>query len=395
MDQINKAYTVIIPCFNAENWINRTLENALAQSLPPQEIIVVDDASTDGSLDILHAFAARHSQVRLIENTRNCGPAGARNLALEAAETQWVLFLDSDDEIAPSLASACLERLDWLREERGGQWVLSSTAYYLVDADDRKLAPVPIRWQQVEAVGTFGWLLVRNPIITSGAMVQRAMILESGGFDGTVSPAEDYDMWLKLSRKGGFAYVDEVLANIRRHSGNISARLKLMLARERMILEQYDPAVMASAILRRKLPKARNLADAASVLFRVDEWEQGLVHLQKALSDQPDFVLAVFLKGVFYLHMEEWETSCTCFAKALEIDSAHAESLNNLGAIYAMQGEIDKAAVMLHKALEVKSGYMDAERNLALLNTPHSADPAQWHWTTRQLRQVLPVYTDS
>jgi glycosyltransferase involved in cell wall biosynthesis len=89
--------TIAIPCYNAVQWLGVAVESALAQTAPACEIIIVDDGSTDGSLEIAQAFGGR---VRLIAGEHRGGNA-ARNTALEAARGEWMQFLDADDFLEP------------------------------------------------------------------------------------------------------------------------------------------------------------------------------------------------------------------------------------------------------------------------------------------------------
>ncbi|MEN9662536.1 MAG: hypothetical protein RL324_1485 [Verrucomicrobiota bacterium] len=90
--------SILIPCHNAEPWLAETLESALAQTWPAKEIIVVDDGSTDRSLEIARGFESRG--VRIISQP-NAGASAARNAAWRASRGEWLQFLDADDLLAP------------------------------------------------------------------------------------------------------------------------------------------------------------------------------------------------------------------------------------------------------------------------------------------------------
>ncbi len=89
--------SVIIPAYNAEKYIQRSVVSALSQSLKELEVIVVDDGSTDKTYSILSQLARRDPRLRLIRHARNRGAPCARNTALEVAQGEWVAFLDADD----------------------------------------------------------------------------------------------------------------------------------------------------------------------------------------------------------------------------------------------------------------------------------------------------------
>ena len=102
------SVSVLIPCFNAERWIGQTLPCVLAQTHSQLEIIVVDDGSTDGSVNIVRSFASHG--VRLVQQA-NLGAASARNHALALATGEYIQFLDADDLISSDKIASQLERL--------------------------------------------------------------------------------------------------------------------------------------------------------------------------------------------------------------------------------------------------------------------------------------------
>ncbi len=91
------AYSVVIPAYNCENYIEETLRSALGQSAAPFEVIVVDDASTDGTPEIIQRLARKDCRIKYHRNEKNLGVAQARNQGVRLAKSQWIAFLDSDD----------------------------------------------------------------------------------------------------------------------------------------------------------------------------------------------------------------------------------------------------------------------------------------------------------
>ena len=85
--------SVIVPCCNAERFIESSLESIANQTLQPYEVIVVDDGSTDGSLDVIQSSSLT---IRVLRSPRT-GGAGARNVGIRAARGEWLAFLDADD----------------------------------------------------------------------------------------------------------------------------------------------------------------------------------------------------------------------------------------------------------------------------------------------------------
>ena len=97
--------SIIIPCYNAERWVAAAIESALCQSYPRTEVIVVDDGSTDASLDVIKQFDSKLTWL----STPNRGPSAAMNAGFKAARGDWVQFLGSDDLLHPQKIHLSLE----------------------------------------------------------------------------------------------------------------------------------------------------------------------------------------------------------------------------------------------------------------------------------------------
>ncbi|MEM9567253.1 MAG: glycosyltransferase family 2 protein [Cyanobacteria bacterium P01_E01_bin.34] len=121
--------SIVIPAYNVEGYIARAIESTLQQSISNIEVIVVDDASKDGTLSIAQDFANRDSRVTVIARPENAGSAAARNVGLDAATGEWVCPLDADDWFSPTRLSALLDSV----QEPSIDMVADD--FYLVDYD--------------------------------------------------------------------------------------------------------------------------------------------------------------------------------------------------------------------------------------------------------------------
>src|ERR1700679_3276613 len=93
--------SVVIPAYNAERTIRRTIASALAQTEQRFEVVVIDDASSDATAAIVANLAEQDRRIILLRNTSNLGPAASRNRGLAVVRGDWVVLLDADDEILP------------------------------------------------------------------------------------------------------------------------------------------------------------------------------------------------------------------------------------------------------------------------------------------------------
>ena len=189
---------VVIPAYNAANFIRAALDSVLAQTLPAHEILVVDDGSKDETCAIVEAYAPRVTLLR----QANAGPARARNLAVRTAESELIAFLDADDAWAPEKLQRQVEAL---RSNPGS--IFCYTRSMLMHADGRR-EPAPF----VDAAAVKQALRSRNPSLSpSCVMVTREALLRAGGFDEQHRGSEDWQLWFRLSRMGEFCSVADPL----------------------------------------------------------------------------------------------------------------------------------------------------------------------------------------
>ncbi len=125
-DRAEPTATVIIAAYNCETFLGRAIASVTAQTLPPKEILIVDDCSTDSTREVIQAAAETDPRVRMIALPRNGGPSAARNAGLDEAEGDWIAVLDADDAFAPER----LAQLIPFGVATGADLVADDVAYY-------------------------------------------------------------------------------------------------------------------------------------------------------------------------------------------------------------------------------------------------------------------------
>lgn len=136
MSLSNPKISLIIPVYNVEKYIRKTLESVLAQTFTDYEVIMVNDGSTDGSLAVLKEYADKYENFKLI-NQNNCGSSKARNVGINEAAGDYLAFLDSDDFLKPDF----LEVLYSSAEESGAD--IACCNYYLYYEKNKKKVYMP------------------------------------------------------------------------------------------------------------------------------------------------------------------------------------------------------------------------------------------------------------
>ncbi len=209
--------SVIIPTFDRSRLLARALRSVLAQTLPPREIIVVDDGSTD---DTQQQVAAEFPQVSYFFQ-QNLGVSAARNRGLAEASSDWIAFLDSDDEWLPTklerqMAALAVEptlRLCHTDEIwiRGGRRV-----------NPRRRHAKPGGW-------VFRHCLPLCALSPSSVVIHRSVFEEVGNFDEALPACEDYDLWLRITARMPVLLVEEALVmKYGGHEDQLSRRFPAM-----------------------------------------------------------------------------------------------------------------------------------------------------------------------
>lgn len=194
--------SVVIPCYNAARTLPRAVASVRAQRVPGVEIIVVDDASVDGT----RASVKPAPDLVLVDLAANGGVSRARNAGIAAARGDHVAFLDADDQWLPGKLARQLAML-----EARPETALVATAGVSMRPGRQALPVFPPK--NVPVTGAEAWraLLAYPFILTSSVVVRAGVLRRVGGFDETLPVAEDQDLWIRIALAEEIDYLDEVL----------------------------------------------------------------------------------------------------------------------------------------------------------------------------------------
>lgn len=241
--------SVIIPCFNNGPWLERSVGSVLTQTQVAHEIIVVDDASTDDTPQILETLAHRAGErLIVLRQPENHGPAAARNLGIARATGGLVAFLDGDDAWLPTMIERQLAEFRELPE-------LGLCFSSLTDCDaDLKPVKPPRPYRRRRAERVFDELYLTAFVMpTSTVFVRRWIIPEVGGFSETLHKAEDYECWLRIAMRYPVSCLGEPLALRRHHDRALTSATKAA-ASIRQEREAFERCGAAAAALGLPLP---------------------------------------------------------------------------------------------------------------------------------------------
>lgn len=197
--------TVVIPTYNRYTLLKRAIASVYNQTLPPYEVIVIDDGSSDATSQIHKDFP----NIRYFYQN-NSGVSSARNYGVKKASSEWIAFLDSDDEWE---SDKLLEQVAFHKQHK--DIVMSFTdEKWIRDGQEVK---IPQKFQK-EGKDIFQENLSYCNIAPSSVLVHTKYLQEIGLFDETLEVCEDYDLWLRLSVKYKIALVDKKL--IKKYAGH-------------------------------------------------------------------------------------------------------------------------------------------------------------------------------
>jgi glycosyltransferase involved in cell wall biosynthesis len=206
------SISVVIPAFNASKYIAETIHSVLQQTLPADEVLVIDDGSTDNTAAIAASFGP---PVRVIRTPNSKLPA-ARNRGVKEAKGEWIAFVDADDLWAENKLERQMQELS-----RHPEADLCYTGRILFESSGRTVPRDVIKVPPATAIAQE--MLNTNKFPPSCVVIRRSTFLDVGGHDTSFPYVEDWDLWLRLI-KAGIKFVDcpEPLLRYRIHPDNMT-----------------------------------------------------------------------------------------------------------------------------------------------------------------------------
>lgn len=229
------AVDVIIPAFNAEKFIGDALSSVRAQTCPLNRIIVVDDGSTDRTVERVAAFSRQTTPGMIVlVSQANAGPSAARNTGVRKSEAPYIAFLDADDTWAPDKIEL------QMRLFAAGDFALG-VVYCDAAGMTEDGTVIASRSRKTMYRGNIARALLKGNVVrgsASAVVIRRAALDLAGPFDEVLRSGEDWDMWLRLSRHCRFDFVDRKLVYLRRSSGDGQALRRRRLDQELAFLDK-------------------------------------------------------------------------------------------------------------------------------------------------------------
>jgi alpha-1,3-rhamnosyltransferase len=243
--------TIIVPCYNHENYVADTIHSVVHQTYQNIEIIVIDDGSCDGSPALLEALSKQYGFY--YEHQENIGLSATLNKGIKLAKGEYVTCIASDDISAPNKVEILMDAFKTLGKDyaavfgnaqfiddngniiglpRNGVLYSDLIAYYTVGRPDIDLKESP---------GNYRSLLKGNYIPALAVMIRKKALFDIGMYEENLS-LEDWNMWLKLSKHYNLKYVPQIVAYYRTHDKNSTKTLSYKLAMDVLVILEREKA---------------------------------------------------------------------------------------------------------------------------------------------------------
>lgn len=208
MFHMDPAVSVVVPCYNYGEFVEDAIDSCLRSTFQDIEIIVVDNGSTDvNTIQVLKQL--KMPKVRVIQIQKNKSLPNGRNVGISHSRGKYILPLDADDMISPTM----IEKLYWVLEKKPEVGFVTSGLQYFGD----------MFWEWLPPPFNFEQLLVENTVCVASLFRKKAWSDVGGYNEGMVDGYEDWDFWISLAEKGWLGdIVPEKLLYYRRHGKNMS-----------------------------------------------------------------------------------------------------------------------------------------------------------------------------
>jgi len=210
--------SVVMPVYNRQEYVADAIESILSQTFTDFEFIIVDDGSTDHSLDIIESFVKKDNRIRVVKNNNNIGVAKTRNIGIELAKGKYIAFMDSDDVSHPDRFQRQVSYLENNPEifVLGTSYAIINSTGEVISTHQTKLSPIEVRWA-----------LISKSAIVNPSTMSRNEIFKVHGFQHLeMKAASDYDLWNRVCDKFNIENLPDVLIYFRDHKERLSNTLK-------------------------------------------------------------------------------------------------------------------------------------------------------------------------
>ncbi len=300
--------SIIIPVYNGEDVILRAVNSVLHQTYKNIEILVIDDKSTDNTLEILSTI--KDKRLRIFKQKKNYQIGSiARNVGMRNAKGEYIAFLDDDDEFLP-------ERIDKLYKEivsKGDEYRAVTSSYFSKDGKTWKIVHKVEEEQSIKNL-----LLMRTSVGGCSIMIHKSILNDVGFFDESFRRHQDIEYTIRILRKTKFAVVNEPLVKIYGHPGAPNAQ-KILEVKEHFLntfkedIEKFDIKIQNEIYAKHWLQVSRFFALDADMKNTLKYFLKSLKYTLlysdklKIIPKETYFLLPIYLLKSIIFGKRKWK----------------------------------------------------------------------------------------
>ncbi|MGD0781133.1 MAG: glycosyltransferase [Dehalococcoidales bacterium] len=206
--------SIVMSVYNSEQYLMDAIDSILAQTFGEFEFIIIDDGSTDGSIEILNRYKKNDARMKVYRLSQNVGIVEALNRGVKLTTGKYIARMDADDISLPERLERQLAFLD-SNPEVG----VLGTNIQLIDTAGKKYETLKFPTSHTQILWS---LCFYNPIVHPSVMIKRDILIRTNGYRSGYPCAEDYDLWTRLAGETRFANLSQILLLLRKHTTNIT-----------------------------------------------------------------------------------------------------------------------------------------------------------------------------
>ena len=205
-----------MPVYNADRYLAEAIGSILDQTHRSFELIIIDDASSDKTREIIEGFAKHDKRIRYIRNDERTGIVPSLNQAISLSRGEYIARMDSDDV---AIATRLEKQVEYLEHHKDIALVGSDLT--VIDANGKEIGT---RIYPKTSAEILSKILFYNPVAHPAVMLRKSVLSSVGGYDPAFTFAEDYELWLRIGKRYKFANLQEPLLKYRLHPAAIKSK---------------------------------------------------------------------------------------------------------------------------------------------------------------------------
>ncbi|OXS79291.1 glycosyltransferase family 2 protein [Domibacillus enclensis] len=370
-------FSFVMPFYNNEKYLEEAIKSVLKSSVQEFELILVDDGSTDNSLEIARKYALISNKIKIFSHPSNLGPAKALKTSLKQCLGKYILFTAADDVSFSHRARRCLQTFE--SDSKIGMVISEAVIINEISEPTNEFYRIPnyidVHNLAIEQMKRNYCLGATIAIKNDKGILNKKDILEY---------ADDYELSIEYIIAGyDIGVIREPLLNYRIHSNSVSNNKAALYSNTKKALNRIASEKIHSNLQKRGFDLINiEVALGTFNLFRGNV-NEGLNYLQgslKLIEEEIDLSSALLFELYFYLGValyikNDLKKSLNAFEKASEYNHQDPALLNNLAVLYTkVDADFEKSNAHIAKCIRIQSNYLDAQKNKRILESNYNIE---------------------